>query len=102
MRGCRAQRRIKGNIVGLFFGGARLDVSATLAVGAGAGVAPGLTARQPVKRRIQAARNVEFIPRLHLLATFPPARVCILKHILRAGLGLANLWGLIKAWRVLL
>lgn len=62
-----------------------------LAVGAGAAAAAPDAARQPIQGRIEPARG-EFIPRLDLLATFPPVRVLRLEYILRGRFGgwLAN------------
>lgn len=80
-----AQRRIKGDIVAARPGGARLDIAAMLAFGAGAAAAAMKAPCQAVERRIEAARG-ELLAGLDLFATVPPVGVLrIIEDILRRG-----------------
>jgi hypothetical protein len=86
VRGCRAQRRVKGDVVCFFSGRAGLNVPPVLAIGTGTAAATPYFARQAVQRRIEIARD-ELLTRLDFLAAFPPVGVLrLLEYILLSGL----------------
>ncbi len=82
MRRGGAQRGVEGDVVSAAVGGARLNVAAALALGLGAGAAPGALARQAVERRIQFARRKLGLA-FDLLAALPPVGVLLVKDVLR-------------------
>jgi hypothetical protein len=91
LKGSRgAERGIEGDVVLLFAGRTRLDVTSVFALGLGERTSACVFACEFIERRVQLAR-LKLLASLDLLSAFPPIRICVSKHILRHGLGLALL-----------
>jgi hypothetical protein len=82
-------RGVEGDVGVVAVGGARGDIAATLAVGAGARTPAGGAAGQLVEVGLELARG-KLLAGVDLLPAFPPVGVIVLKGVLGAGVGLTD------------
>jgi hypothetical protein len=87
--GC-AEGGIEGDVVLLFAGGARLDITPVFAVGPGEGTSAGVFAGKFVERGVEPAR-LEGLAGFYLLPTIPPVCARIGEGVLAVRLGLSLL-----------